>query len=191
MKLINAFQGEHRFLSNFWPSYLSYDGLLYPTVEHAYQAAKIKDTDIRKQIRNCDTPAAAKEFFDKNGLRPADDWTVSKKLNVMEQLLSIKFSGKEPLLIKALLSTGDAELVEGNNWNDQFWGVCNNKGENNLGKLLMKVRSVLFDQKLKIHSLLESKLNNTDIAKSLSISTRELYEKMIGFGIKNREYWIS
>jgi predicted NAD-dependent protein-ADP-ribosyltransferase YbiA (DUF1768 family) len=42
-----------------------------------------------------------------------------------------------------LKATGDEELVEGNWWNDTFWGVCNGVGENNLGKLLMKIRAEL------------------------------------------------
>ncbi len=32
------------------------------------------------------------------------------------------------------------ELIEGNHWNDTFWGICNGNGENNLGKILMKIR---------------------------------------------------
>jgi hypothetical protein len=57
------------------------------------------------------------------------------------ELLAQKFS--YPYYRDLLLATGDAELIEGNVWNDVFWGVCNGIGKNWLGKLLMQVREVL------------------------------------------------
>lgn len=191
MKPITEFQGEYRFLSNFWPCYLVYEDIVYPTAEHAYQAAKMKDTDTKMRIRNCDTPAEAKELFEIHGLKSDHDWTIEKKLIVMEEILMIKFGGKEPLLTRALLATGDAVLIEGNNWNDHFWGVCNNTGENNLGKILMKIREELFRQKEQIISQLALKQDNTAVANALSITQRCLYERMIAFNIRNKEYWIS
>lgn len=68
-------------------------------------------------------------------LRP--DWEYIR-VDVMTELVRKKFS-QEPLRSQ-LIATGDAELIEGNWWNDTFWGVCNGVGENNLGKILMKVR---------------------------------------------------
>jgi predicted NAD-dependent protein-ADP-ribosyltransferase YbiA (DUF1768 family) len=56
----------------------------------------------------------------------------------MEDILMRKFAHLE--LRGLLLATGDAHLEEGNWWGDYFWGVCKGKGENNLGKILMKVR---------------------------------------------------
>ncbi len=57
----------------------------------------------------------------------------------MELVLRQKFS--HPGLLALLLATGDMELVEDNDWDDTYWGVCNGVGENNLGKLLMKIRA--------------------------------------------------
>ena len=150
MKTVNEFQGEYRFLSNFWPCYLKYHDIVYPTAEHAYQAAKVENVDVKTRIKNCPTPAEAKDFFETHGIMPDPGWTTQKKLKIMEELLMIKFGGKEPLLTQALMATGNAPLIEGNNWNDTFWGVCNNAGENNLGRLLMKVRKELFRQKEQI-----------------------------------------
>lgn len=47
-----------------------------------------------------------------------------------------------------LLATGDAVLKEGNTWNDVFWGVSlkTGQGENNLGKILMRVREKLHSE---------------------------------------------
>ena len=53
-----------------------------------------------------------------------------------------KFSQSEELK-KKLLDTGDQELIEGNYWNDTFWGVCEGKGQNHLGKILMQIREEL------------------------------------------------
>ena len=191
MKSIDHFQGQYRWLSNFWPCYLVYHDILYPTVEHAYQAAKVEDLALKIKIKDCPTPAEAKDFFQTHSVKPAAGWTIEKKLAIMEELLKIKFSGIDPFLTRALLETGDAELIEGNTWNDTFWGVYNGAGENNLGRLLMKVRNELIIQKQLIVSQLGSAVNNAAIAEKLSITQRELYEKMIAFNIKNKEYWIS
>ena len=58
----------------------------------------------------------------------------------MTDLCRIKFS--DPHLRSLLLATGDAELIEGNWWHDQFWGVCNGVGQNQLGKILMAIRNL-------------------------------------------------
>jgi len=168
-----------------------YDGMLYSSVEHAYQSAKVSDPVIKSLIRDCPTPADAKDFIEMHHIKPEPGWTIEKKLLIMEQLLVLKFGGSDPLLTRALMATGDAELIEGNNWNDTFWGVCNNTGENNLGKLLMKVRAELFRQKEQILEQLELNINNAAIAKALVITERSLYERMIAFKIQNKEYWVS
>jgi predicted NAD-dependent protein-ADP-ribosyltransferase YbiA (DUF1768 family) len=59
----------------------------------------------------------------------------------MEELVRRKFA--DPELAEKLLATGDEELVEGNTWNDRFWGVCRGEGRNELGKILMRVRAEL------------------------------------------------
>ena len=191
MKTVSEFQGEYRVLSNFWPCYLKFRDLEYPTAEHAYQAAKVEDPFIKQKIRDCGTPAEAKDYFETKGIKADPGWTTEKKLDVMEEILMIKFGGKEPLLTRALLATGDRPLIEGNTRNDHFWGVCNDHGENNLGKILMKIRAELFRQKDEILEQLELKHANAIIAKNLSITTRSLYERMVAFKIQNKEFWIS
>ena len=140
--MIEKFDAEYAFLSNFYPSPIEMGGETYPTVEHAFQAAKTANPEHRAQIRNKSTPGGAKRLGGKRGklitLRP--DWE-QIKLSIMENLVRQKFQHHE--LKTMLLATGDQELVEGNNWNDTFWGVCRGKGENNLGKLLMEVRGYL------------------------------------------------
>ena len=60
----------------------------------------------------------------------------------MYEICKIKFI-TNPNFTKRLLETGNQELIEGNDWNDTFWGVCNGEGENNLGRTLMRIRREL------------------------------------------------
>lgn len=140
--MIEKFRGEYRWLSNFAecerPIFLEGDSNEYPTVEHAYQAAKTFYADYRLKIKNGDA-VHAKRFFKnlKQWVRP--DWN-QVKLGIMEHCLRQKFAPGTSLL-KKLLETGNEEIVEGNTWGDVFWGQCPiGKGQNHLGKLLMKLR---------------------------------------------------
>lgn len=136
MRTIAAFNGEFRWLSNFWPVSLTCaDGITYPSSEHAYMASKTLDTDIRRQVAALKTAGDAKRFGRKIKLRP--DWEEVKR-NEMLSVLRLKF--KDPLLRIKLINTGDARLIEGNTWGDTYWGVCNGQGQNVLGQLLMLVR---------------------------------------------------
>lgn len=140
MEAIQEFQGEYRWLSNFWPAEVEYDGDIYPSVENAYQAAKTLDKKARKPFETC-KPGEAKRLGKVLPLR--DDWH-EVKLTVMRSLLQQKFHSCGSLS-KKLLSTGDAKLMEGNNWNDRYWGVSpvGGVGLNMLGVLLMEVRQNL------------------------------------------------
>jgi ribA/ribD-fused uncharacterized protein len=136
MTSITSFRGKYIFLSNFYPSPMTVEGIRYATVEHAYQAAKTLDLNEKQIIADCEKPGQAKRLGKKVRLRK--DWE-QIKLNVMYLLLVFKF--KNPELREKLLATGDRELIESNDWGDYFWGQCMGIGENHLGKLLMRVRS--------------------------------------------------
>jgi ribA/ribD-fused uncharacterized protein len=140
--MIKSFVGQYDFLSNFHPSPILYEGILYPTVEHAFQAAKTQDKQVRQQIADKDTPGKAKRAGGKRGILKDFDQAVwdTQKVQVMETLLRLKF--QDQLLREKLLATGDTPIQEGNNWNDTYWGVSlkTGKGQNMLGKLLEKIR---------------------------------------------------
>lgn len=135
---IDSFKGTYHFLSNFYMLAIVYEGKCYASVEHAYQAAKTLSEDEREMIRQCPKPGDAKRLGRSVTLRSGWD---KLRFDVMSALLTQKFS--DPTLRDRLLATGDAELIEGNDWGDKFWGVFQGKGQNNLGKLLMMVRSKL------------------------------------------------
>jgi N-glycosidase YbiA len=138
---IDSFQGQYRFLSNFYPSEVVFEGITYPTVEHAYQSAKTLDMNERRRIAAIATPADAKKAG--RALQYRADWPIAK-FEVMEICVRFKFT-HHPDLAAKLLATGDAYLEEGNTWNDQIWGVYQGKGDNRLGKILMKIRGELRD----------------------------------------------
>ena len=138
MKTITRFDGEYRFLSNFCSlAPIEYEGILYETVENAFQAAKFADGELRLRLSRM-SPTEAKKEGRRHPLRK--DWE-SVKTGIMEELVRKKF--RQPRMRRMLLDTGDAELVEGNTWGDTFWGVDirTGRGRNALGKILMKIRT--------------------------------------------------
>lgn len=138
MEAIKEFKGAYRWLSNFHPAPVIFEGMLFRSVEHAYQAAKTTNWDEREHICALKTAGDAKRAGRRVTMRA--DWD-SVKLTVMKLLLKQKFA--DEWLRARLLATGDAELIEGNYWGDQFWGVCRGAGANHLGRLLMEVRAEL------------------------------------------------
>lgn len=138
MNKITSFRGKYAFLSNFFFSPIDYEGIQFWNVESAFQAQKC-ESKLEKLKFTKKTPTEAKALGRKVKLR--SDWE-EVKLGIMETLVREKFSHSKDLK-EMLLETGDAILEEGNEWNDTFWGVCNGKGENHLGKILMKIREEL------------------------------------------------
>ena len=87
--MIKEFQGENRFLSNFHPCRIDWEGIIYPSVEHAYQASKTLDKNERLKIANLSTPGRAKRAGQKLEIRP--DWE-EVKVPIMESLVRQKFT---------------------------------------------------------------------------------------------------
>jgi ribA/ribD-fused uncharacterized protein len=137
---IDNFRGQYYFLSNFYEDdlyFIQYDGLFYNNAEAAFQSAKLLDKVQRRQFCNLNAPDA-KRLGRRVQLRP--DWEQVKD-NIMYEIIKSKFSIKH--LREMLLATGEAILIEGNTWNDTYWGMCRGKGKNMLGKILMRVREEL------------------------------------------------
>jgi ribA/ribD-fused uncharacterized protein len=137
-----SFRGDKAFLSNFFPSVIYYDGHAYPTVEHAFVAAKTLDLSERQDVRACATPGQAKRLGRTLTLRP--DWD-DIKINIMRELVFQKFNYYWDLKAKLLKIV--EPIVELNEWHDNFWGSCTCEGcadkekHNNLGKILTFIRN--------------------------------------------------
>lgn len=145
--MIDFFDGEYAFLSNFYNASCIFEEKLYPTVEHAFQAAKSLDHAERDWIAAAGSPGLAKRLGRRVNLRP--DWE-KVKFDVMEECLRSKFA--DPVLKQKLLATGDEELVEGNYWHDNTYGNCSCEkckdivGRNMLGNILMKLRTEFMEE---------------------------------------------
>jgi len=123
-------------LSNFYPHKIVYGGELYSTSEHAYQAAKFLDPDIKQMMRESSTQGQVKRLSRKYPNDIREDWNIVR-IGVMYDILKIKFSDEK--LRQKLLGV-DEPIVEHNDWGDTFWGVCDGKGENKLGKILERIK---------------------------------------------------
>lgn len=146
LKVINEFKNDYEMFSNFYPVSIYYSGNNFPSVEHAFVASKSKDPLVwyRVSLIPEDKAGKAKRFGRKMTLRK--NWDMLK-LSYMKRFLMQKFRYQK--FKELLLSTGDAILIEGNYWHDNYWGDCycpkceNIVGQNQLGKMLMKVRDII------------------------------------------------
>jgi ribA/ribD-fused uncharacterized protein len=142
---IEEFQGEYRWLSNFWPTEILVRGERYPSVEFAFVACKTEDPAERARVLKCRSAGNAKRLGRTLTLRAGWDSRPGQeplKVEVIRGLLRCKFRAGSELALK-LMATGEAELIEGNSWGDTWWGVCRGKGQNMLGQLLMQRREEL------------------------------------------------
>lgn len=142
---IKGFFGQYRWLSNFWECPVEYEGILYPSSENAYQAAKVLP-EHRCNFQNIKPNESKKAWKKYPGIAP-ENWD-KIKLNIMYEIVERKFNQNKDLAIK-LIETYPKYLEETNTWRDVFWGVCKGKGENHLGFILMKVRKTLIEKKIK------------------------------------------
>lgn len=136
--MIDSFRGQYAWLSNMTPVKIIYDGIEYPSVEHAYMSAKSHNMEWKS--RCADGQISARQIkAESRGIFVIENWH-DIKLDVMRECINQKFS-QEPYKTQ-LEETGDLYIQEGNWWNDTFWGVVikTGIGENNLGKLIMEKR---------------------------------------------------
>lgn len=155
---IDYFRGDYGFCSNMHSCTVWCGGIKYPSSEHAFVASKVKlDGGLltilhRIKIAKIKSPGEAKKYGKTLTLSP--DWETNK-VDIMREIVFEKFTQNYDLAEK-LLATGSAELIEGNQWWDFFWGVCNGQGHNQLGKILMEVRDFLPEYFAKMDMIAEA-----------------------------------
>lgn len=131
--------------SNLYRSEVLFEGRLFPTAEHAYQAGKARKREVQEWILAAPSPSLA--AMAAHGLFHWDvvpGWA-TLKLDRMRGVLRAKFT-QHPALAELLLGTGDARLVEAgtvDNAVNRFWGEVGGRGENRLGVMLMALRAEL------------------------------------------------
>lgn len=124
MSTINEFRGKYYFLSNFFESPVTYEGITYRNNEAAFQAQKTFSD--REYFTNLDSSSAKRKG---RHVKLRSDWE-KVKFDEMYNIVKAKFEQNAELKDK-LLDTGDCHLEEGNTWGDKIWGTVNGKGQNN------------------------------------------------------------
>ena len=125
---------------NFAPFQTEWRGKLYPTTEHAYQAAHFVSTnpEIAEAIRLCRSPLEASDYANSNVEFEDSEWK-EKRLPIMKEILRAKLE-QHPIIKRTLADSDQMDIVEMND-NDEFWGWGkNHDGHNNLGKIWMELR---------------------------------------------------
>ena len=142
MDSITEFRGVYEFLSNEFETPVGLEGGVYPSVAHAFQAARSSDKDLRAQIAKVDI---FQLYSLSETIENPSDWT-RVRVKVMERLIRDKFMRSKELQ-RRLLDTGTRPIVntyeDTNQPSNLFWGVVQSKGQNQVGALLMQLRKDL------------------------------------------------
>lgn len=136
---ITRFTGKHAFLSNSFHAPFAFEATIYPTAEHAFQAARFASPSIKLSICQATTAGKAKKVSEAFS-EVVPDWD-TKRVPVMRKILDAKFQNSRALRL-LLLQTWPVDLIDAQD-GDQFWGQMAGVGENRLGKLLMHLRARL------------------------------------------------
>ena len=147
MKIINDFDGEeeYEYLSNFYPAKFTLIDIEFSNVEQYFQYMKamfFNDIETANKILQTSSPSIAKSLGREVENFDEYEWE-RKNIQIMYDGVLAKFLQNKDLAYN-LLQTGSSLLVEGNQWQDDYWGVVNGEGQNNLGIILMRVRSILW-----------------------------------------------
>jgi ribA/ribD-fused uncharacterized protein len=135
--MIDSFMGEYRWLSNFGVCQIRYNGRSFSNSEAAYQAEKFTDEFVKNRFIPLDGSKSKKLAKDLEDYTRRDWLLINSR--IMSEIIHAKFAQNIDIREKLVL-TYPQELVEGNTWNDKYWGVCNGVGQNMLGRILMAER---------------------------------------------------
>lgn len=145
MNEITSFRGTYIFLSNFYNCSFEYNGQIFYNSEQAYQYMKAETEEDKMEILRIKSPVLVKKFGHSMKINIKEFY--KKKLNVMKDILLIKFSNN--ILKEKLKNTGNKIIIEKNYWHDNYWGSCickkceNILKQNHLGKILMEIREMI------------------------------------------------
>lgn len=137
--MIDNFQGANAFLSMFYDQAIVFEGITYKNAEAAFQAQKTDNELLKKKFSRLLPTEAIRRG---NSIHLRDDWNQIKD-DLLYQINLIKFSDEK--LKQKLLDTNPQELINSNNFKDMEYGVFEGKGENKLGKVLMRIREELLN----------------------------------------------
>ncbi|MFZ2153442.1 MAG: NADAR family protein [Microgenomates group bacterium] len=132
---------EFYVFDNFSSFQVEWHGFLWPTSEHAFQAAGFIDTapDIYSEIQSARSAHDAQKVAYQNRDKLPSDWD-NIKVNLMKDILRHKID-QHPYVLKKLLQSGTREIIE-DSWRDSEWGWgLHQDGQNKLGHIWMDLRT--------------------------------------------------
>jgi ribA/ribD-fused uncharacterized protein len=136
---IRFYTPKYTVFNNFSAHATEFEGILYPTSEHAYQAAKCTNPAGKSAIQQARSPREAKKLANVTYASDRDPKWDEKKVSVMESILRTKLE-QHAEAREALDETKNEDIVEDSPV-DYFWGEgADGTGKNMLGKLWMKIR---------------------------------------------------
>ena len=140
---INFVETKWTYLSPFSAHEVVIDGVMYKTAEHAYQALRMKP-EARAEIMNSTSPLEAWRRAQAAKENNQIDESVDK-LELMEKIFRAKL--KQHSDVREILElTGTHELLKVYD-TDYYWGTgAVGTGENQMGKLWMKLRAELVNK---------------------------------------------
>lgn len=142
MDPINFLEHRFQYLSPFSAHRIEIWGEVFPTVEHAYQAARIGQGPEREAIKHASSPLAAWREGQKHKNNPALCVGSFDKDAIMEELFRAKMEQHQDI-IDILRESGDRELRKVHE-QDAYWGTeKDGLGKNQMGILWMKLRAEL------------------------------------------------
>lgn len=145
IRFYRASEKPYGAFSNLYRRPVEFEGEVFSTSEHAYQAGKARKSEVRKWLMEAPSPSLL--AMAAHGLYywdVAPGWS-KFKFDRMRKVLAAKYSQHADLRT-LLLSTGDATLIESatvDNEVNRLWGEVNGIGQNMLGKMLMELRTEL------------------------------------------------
>lgn len=144
MDQIYPFEKFYIYFSPHTAHALKIDGIIYPTIEHAYQCKRYTDQNIINEIINSTSPLKAWEISSKYKTQQIPEFKDDDyKLKIMKDLMILKVQQHKDVY-NALIDSGNLKIVKhifSFPSGDGFWDDGEDgKGLNHTGRLWMEIR---------------------------------------------------
>jgi ribA/ribD-fused uncharacterized protein len=188
---IDSFKGYFEFLSNNFLSPVYNEGILFPSVSHAFQACRTTDETTKKAILNAESLLIVGKIARR--IEDPEDWNL-KRLVIMEKLIRDKFRRSKELLEK-LKATNPRELImtyEEESPANLFWGCVKERGQNQLGRIIMKIRNDIMenDELLNWISNCFELITEINYLPEINLTVKKNGETIDHIILKNRPYYL-
>eukprot|EP00347_Sterkiella_histriomuscorum_P005853 403355024 len=188
---IEGFSGYFEFMRPDFPAQVYFEGEMYSTAAHAYNAAKIPDKQLRRRIQKA--PTLQEMYNVARTIVEPEGWS-NKKLKIMEKIQRDKFRRSRDLR-ERLAATQNREIINhltDKNDENLFWGMVNKQGQNNLGKILERVRQSVYDES-EMEQWMQNNFNLVEGRKRIPTINLEVFKDgqlIESITLENKPYYI-